>query len=59
VKTLLKTVLIFALVLMFLLVPVVAFLLKDWYAYWGMGFLALLFGIVLIYLKTRYYWEED
>lgn len=58
-KTLLKAVLIFALSLTFLMVPVVAYLLEGWYAYWGLGFLAMLFGVLLTYLKTHYYWEED
>ncbi len=54
-----KAVLIFALGLTFFMVPVVAFLLEGWCAYWGLGFLALLFGVLLTYLKTHYYWEED
>ena len=59
VETRLKTVLISALALLFVLVPVVAYLLEDWYAYWGQGFLALLFGVLLVYLRTHYYWEEN
>jgi uncharacterized membrane protein YhaH (DUF805 family) len=59
VEILLRTVLISALALLFVLVPAVAHLLEDWYAYWGQGFLALLFGVLLVYLRTQYYWEEN
>ena len=56
---LLKAVLLLVLGLMFFLVPVVAYLLEDWYVYWGLGLLSLLFGVLLVYLKTHYYWEDN
>ena len=46
-------------ILCVLLVPVTAYLLGEWYAYWGHAFLAVVFGILAVFMKTRYYWEED
>ncbi len=55
----LKQALYAALVVVFVLIPVFAYLLEDWYAFWGHGLLAIIFGALLVYLKTRYYWDEN
>jgi hypothetical protein len=34
-------------------------MLGEWYAYWGQALVAILFGILLVWIRTRYYWEED
>jgi hypothetical protein len=47
------------LTLCFVLVPIVAYLLGGWYAYWGHALLAIIFAIVAVFIKTRYYWEEE
>lgn len=44
--------------LCFLMVPVAAYLLGGWYAYWGHALLAIAFGFLAVWIKTRYYWEE-
>lgn len=46
-------------VLCIVLVPVIAYLIGDWYAYWGHALLAIIFGILAVFIKTHYYWEED
>lgn len=51
--------LLFIMVLCVILVPVIAYLIGGWYAYWGHALLAIIFGILAVYIKTRYYWEED
>jgi len=42
-----------------ILVPVIAYILGGWYAYWGHGLLAIIFAVLAVFIKTRYYWEED
>jgi len=42
-----------------ILVPIVAYLFGGWYAYWGHALLAIIFAVMAILLKTRFYWEED
>jgi hypothetical protein len=42
-----------------ILVPVIAYLLGGWFAYWGHALLAIIFSVVLVLIRTRYYWEED
>jgi len=46
-------------VLCILLVPLTAHYLGEWYAYWGHALLAIIFGVLAVFVKTRYYWEED
>jgi hypothetical protein len=41
------------------LVPVIAYSLGGWYAYWGHALLAVVFGVLAVFIKTRYYWEEE
>jgi hypothetical protein len=41
------------------LVPVIAYLLGEWRAYWGHALLAIVFGVLAVFIKTRYFWEED
>lgn len=45
--------------LCFILIPVIAYFLGGWYAYWGHALLAIIFAILAVFIKTRYYWEED
>jgi len=42
-----------------ILVPVIAYLLGGWYAYWGHALLAIVFSVLAVFIKTRYYWEEE
>jgi len=42
-----------------ILVPVIAYILGGWYAYWGHGLLAIIFAVLAVFIKTRYFWEED
>jgi len=42
-----------------ILVPVIAYLSGGWYAYWGHALLAIVFGVLAVFIKTRYYWEEE
>jgi hypothetical protein len=46
-------------VLCIILVPVIAHLLGGWYTYWGHALLAIVFGVLVVFIKTRYYWEEE
>jgi len=46
-------------ILCIILVPVIAYLFGGWYAYWGHALLAIIFGVIAVFIKTRYYWEED
>ncbi|MFP3984991.1 MAG: hypothetical protein ACLFU9_03360 [Candidatus Bathyarchaeia archaeon] len=46
-------------VLCFILVPLVAYLLGGWYAYWAHALFAIIFAVVAVFIKTRYCWEED
>jgi 4-hydroxybenzoate polyprenyltransferase len=45
--------------LCFALAPVLAYLLGGWWAYWGHGVLAIIFAIIAVMIKTRYYWEDE
>ena len=45
--------------LCFVLVPIIAYLLGGWYAYLGHGLLAIVFAILAVFIRIRYYWEED
>ncbi|MGC9346264.1 MAG: hypothetical protein ACP5ER_05695 [Candidatus Bathyarchaeales archaeon] len=47
------------LVICVILVPLIAYLLGEWYAYWGHALLAIVFGVLAVLIRTRYYWEED
>jgi hypothetical protein len=51
--------LLFTMALCVILVPVIAYLIGDWYTYWGHALLAIIFGVLAVLIKTRYYWEED
>ena len=42
-----------------ILVPVIAYLIGGWYAYWGQALLAIVFGVLAVFIKTHYYWEEN
>jgi hypothetical protein len=42
-----------------ILVPVIAYILGGWYAYWGHALLAIIFAVLAVFIKTRYFWEED
>jgi len=42
-----------------ILVLVIAYFLGGWYAYWGHALLAIVFGILAVFIKTDYYWEEE
>ena len=46
-------------ILFVILVPVTAYLLGEWFAYWGHALLAIAFGVLAVLVKTRYYWKED
>jgi len=46
-------------ILCIILVPVTAYLLKEWYAYWSHALLAIIFSVLAVLMKTSYYWEED
>ena len=45
--------------LCFMLVPIVAYLFGGWYAYWGHALLAIIFSVMVVLIRTRYYWEEN
>ncbi|MEA2090161.1 MAG: hypothetical protein U9O89_05325 [Thermoproteota archaeon] len=51
--------LIIMMVVCVILVPVIAYLFGGWYAYWGHALLAIVFGVLAVFIKTRYYWEEE
>lgn len=46
-------------ILCIILVPIIAYLLGGWYAYWGHAILAIIFAVMAVLLRTRFYWEED
>jgi len=46
-------------ILCIVLVPATAYLLGEWYAYWGHALLAIVFGVLAVFVRIRYYWEED
>ncbi len=41
------------------LVPLLAYFVGGWQTYWGHTLLAIVFSVLLVLIKTRYYWEED
>lgn len=45
--------------LCFISVPIIAYLFGGWFAYWGHALLAIVFGIIAVLIRTKYYWEED
>jgi hypothetical protein len=51
--------LLFIMALCVILVPIIACLIGGWYAYWGQALLAIIFGVLAVFIKTHYYWEED
>lgn len=42
----------------FILVPVLAYTVGGWYAYWGAVMLSVIWAIVITWLRTSKYWEE-
>lgn len=42
-----------------ILVPVIAYMLRGWYPYWGHALLAIIFAVLAVFIKTHYFWEED
>lgn len=42
-----------------ILVPVTAYFLGNWYAYWSHALLAIIFAVLAVLLRTHFYWEED
>lgn len=46
-------------ILCIILVPVIAYLIGGWYAYWGHVLLAIIFAVLAVFIKTQHYWEED
>jgi len=42
-----------------ILVPLIAYLFGSWTAYWGHALLAIVFAVIAVFLRTKYYWEED
>jgi hypothetical protein len=37
------------------LVPIIAYFVGGWYAYWGHALLAVVFGVLAVFIKTRYF----
>jgi hypothetical protein len=46
-------------ILCVILVPLIAYYLGSWYAYWGHGILAIIFAIIAILLRTKFFWEDE
>lgn len=46
-------------ILCVILAPLTAYYLGSWYAYWGHGILAIIFAVIAILLRTKYFWEEE
>ncbi|MCK4435937.1 hypothetical protein KAU87_03910 [Candidatus Bathyarchaeota archaeon] len=46
-------------ILCVILVPLIAYFFGGWYAYWGHALLAIVFAVIAVFLRTKYYWEED
>ncbi|MCW4052162.1 MAG: hypothetical protein NWE78_02995 [Candidatus Bathyarchaeota archaeon] len=42
-----------------ILVPVIAFLLGGWQAYWGHALLGVIFAVVAVWARIHYYWDEE
>ncbi|MEJ5292186.1 MAG: hypothetical protein WHS82_01185 [Candidatus Methanosuratincola sp.] len=47
------------LALCFASVPIVAYTLGGWYAYWGAALLSAAWATVLLWLRTTEFWEVD
>ncbi len=43
----------------FISVPLLAATVGGWYAYWGAMILSAVWAVVLLWLKTSRYWEEE
>jgi hypothetical protein len=41
------------------LVPLLAYFVGGWQAYWGHALIAIVFSILAVLIKTKYYWEEN
>jgi len=48
-----------AMILCFVLVPIISYFVGGWYAYWGHAVLAILFAVIITLIRTVYYWEEQ
>ncbi|MEM2419638.1 MAG: hypothetical protein QXL38_01470 [Candidatus Bathyarchaeia archaeon] len=46
-------------ILCVLLVPLTAYYIGGWFAYWSHAALAIIFALAAVLLKTRWYWEEE
>ncbi|MEM3578840.1 MAG: hypothetical protein QXL54_01280 [Candidatus Bathyarchaeia archaeon] len=46
-------------ILCVLLVPLTAYYLGGWLAYWSHAVLAIIFALAAVLLKTMWYWEEE
>ncbi len=42
-----------------ILVPVTAYLLGGWQAYWGHALLGVIFAILAVWARIHYYWDEE
>jgi hypothetical protein len=49
--------LILAVILVLLIWPVVYFA-RDWAGYWGLWLLSVIFAFTVLYMRTKYFWEE-
>ncbi|MGB9676246.1 MAG: hypothetical protein ACPL0C_03560 [Candidatus Bathyarchaeales archaeon] len=58
-RTLKVYILLAAMLFCVILVPLIAYLIGEWYAYWGHAILAIVFSLIAVYIKTHYYWEEE
>jgi membrane protein YdbS with pleckstrin-like domain len=46
-------------ILCIILVPLTAYFIGGWYAYWSHAILAIIFALAVVLLKTKWYWEEE
>jgi hypothetical protein len=49
--------LILAVILVLLIWPVLYFA-RNWAAYWGLWLLSVIFAFTVLYMRTKYFWEE-
>lgn len=42
-----------------MLVPVIAYLLGGWQAYWGHALLGIIFAVLAVWARIHYYWDEE
>jgi nicotinamide riboside transporter PnuC len=49
--------LVLAVILVLLLWPLIYFA-RDWGILWGMAFLGAISGFTVLYMRTKYFWEE-